>query len=294
MSNSGSIAIQKSIVSTKGAQSTANKQKNSIFAIVTAARHNDETPPTFIRDPYTQINQDLRFSLRNTPTSYVQNTPIQSSFSSNQSTSLNSSSTIYSSTTPNSTNADSSELLTQEANPPNPNSVADSTAEQPSDNSLSINSDDNQTNQPNGADIQLPSFEQIPNPADLATEPNPMVPNPNNVPITNFEMRVIDLTNIARAERGLPALEVRADIIQSSRQSSYMMQEANIMEHGFRMGNAHRENIAMGQRSPEEVVRAWLNSPGHYANIMSNSKYIGVGDTSNNSGRIFWTMQTAS
>ncbi len=47
----------------------------------------------------------------------------------------------------------------------------------------------------------------------------------------------------------------------------------------------------MGQRSAQEVVRAWLNSPGHYANIMSNSSYIGVGDTSGDGGAPYWTMQ---
>lgn len=38
------------------------------------------------------------------------------------------------------------------------------------------------------------------------------------------------------------------------------------------------ENIAFGQRTPEEVVTAWLNSEGHRKNIMNSEyKYIGVG-----------------
>ena len=38
------------------------------------------------------------------------------------------------------------------------------------------------------------------------------------------------------------------------------------------------ENIAMGQRSPEEVVQAWMNSQGHRENIMNpNFTHIGVG-----------------
>lgn len=39
------------------------------------------------------------------------------------------------------------------------------------------------------------------------------------------------------------------------------------------------ENIASGQRSPEEVVRAWMNSPGHYANIMGNYTHFATGNT---------------
>ncbi|MNW62469.1 Cysteine-rich secretory protein family protein [compost metagenome] len=38
------------------------------------------------------------------------------------------------------------------------------------------------------------------------------------------------------------------------------------------------ENIAKGQKSAEEVVKDWMNSPGHKANILnSNYKLIGVG-----------------
>lgn len=38
------------------------------------------------------------------------------------------------------------------------------------------------------------------------------------------------------------------------------------------------ENIAKGQRTPEEVVNAWMNSAGHRANILNSKyKYLGVG-----------------
>ncbi|MDF2592072.1 MAG: sporulation protein, partial [Clostridia bacterium] len=48
------------------------------------------------------------------------------------------------------------------------------------------------------------------------------------------------------------------------------------------------ENIAMGQRTPEEVVKAWMNSPGHRANILKSSfTHIGVGYVANGS---YWTQ----
>jgi uncharacterized protein YkwD len=38
------------------------------------------------------------------------------------------------------------------------------------------------------------------------------------------------------------------------------------------------ENIAKGQRSPQEVMDAWMNSQGHRENILSpNFTMIGVG-----------------
>jgi uncharacterized protein YkwD len=46
--------------------------------------------------------------------------------------------------------------------------------------------------------------------------------------------------------------------------------------------NSIRENIAWGVNGRDEdaahdVVAGWVNSPGHYANMMANSRYIGVG-----------------
>lgn len=51
------------------------------------------------------------------------------------------------------------------------------------------------------------------------------------------------------------------------------------------------ENIAWGQRSPEEVVNAWMNSDGHRANILS-AKYtsIGVGYYQNAKGVNYWSQ----
>jgi uncharacterized protein YkwD len=48
------------------------------------------------------------------------------------------------------------------------------------------------------------------------------------------------------------------------------------------------ENIAMGQRTPEEVVTAWMNSPGHRANILNaNFTHLGVGYVASGN---YWTQ----
>lgn len=51
------------------------------------------------------------------------------------------------------------------------------------------------------------------------------------------------------------------------------------------------ENIAWGQRSPEAVMNAWMNSPGHRANIL-DAKYtkIGVGHYRNAQGTNYWVQ----
>lgn len=54
------------------------------------------------------------------------------------------------------------------------------------------------------------------------------------------------------------------------------------------------ENIAYGQRTPEIVMNAWMNSSGHRTNILSkNVEYIGVGVVYSN-GIYYWTQLFAS
>ena len=50
------------------------------------------------------------------------------------------------------------------------------------------------------------------------------------------------------------------------------------------------ENIASGQKSTSEVVNAWMNSPGHRANIL-NSSYSRIGSASVNiDGTLYWVQ----
>jgi uncharacterized protein YkwD len=37
------------------------------------------------------------------------------------------------------------------------------------------------------------------------------------------------------------------------------------------------ENISVGRRNPQEVVEAWLRSPGHCVNILGDYRLIGIG-----------------
>ena len=79
---------------------------------------------------------------------------------------------------------------------------------------------------------------------------------------------------------GKAAAQVRAEEIVTSfshtrpngSSFSTALKEQNVSYRGA------GENIAWGQRSPEEVVNAWMNSAGHRANIL-NERFttIGVG-----------------
>ncbi len=54
--------------------------------------------------------------------------------------------------------------------------------------------------------------------------------------------------------------------------------------------SAAAENIAYGQKSPESVMKAWMNSEGHRANILNaDMEYIGVGAVYKN-GVYYWSQ----
>ena len=102
-----------------------------------------------------------------------------------------------------------------------------------------------------------------------------------------FEAEVLRLTNIERTQRGLAPLKMHEDLQVTARIKAGEMEKYEYYGHGSLPGLPDEvvkryynigENIAMGQTSPAEVVRDWMNSPGHRANILDPSYvYIGVG-----------------
>ena len=113
---------------------------------------------------------------------------------------------------------------------------------------------------------------------------------------------VVRLTNSARSQNGYAALvedgalsaaaAVRAREIARSfshtRPSGASFSSA-LSESGVSYLRAG-ENIASGQKSAFEVVNAWMNSPGHRANIL-NSSYSRIGSASVNiDGTLYWVQ----
>ncbi|MBT2758377.1 SafA/ExsA family spore coat assembly protein [Mesobacillus foraminis] len=121
----------------------------------------------------------------------------------------------------------------------------------------------------------------------------------------NIESQVIQLTNQERAKHGLRPLAANWELSRVARYKSADMRDKNYFSHTsptygspFTMiknfGIAYRsagENIAAGQRTPQEVVNSWMNSPGHRANILNSSyTHIGVGHASGGSYGHYWTQ----
>jgi uncharacterized protein YkwD len=103
------------------------------------------------------------------------------------------------------------------------------------------------------------------------------------------ESRVLEKTNAERARHGLRPLELDKHLLDSARgHAAWMTRTQNLQHTGQPVG----ENIAMGQSSSTEVVRDWMNSPGHRANIL-NPGYtrIGVAAYTTPNGTTYWCQQ---
>lgn len=128
---------------------------------------------------------------------------------------------------------------------------------------------------------------------------------PTTTAVTALENEVIRLTNIERSKRGLAALKTNWQLSRCARYKSQDMINRGYFAHqsptygspfdmiesfGISMA-AGGENIAMGQRTPQEVVTAWMNSPGHRGNMLGTSfTEIGVGVAKSKNGSYYWTQ----
>ncbi len=128
---------------------------------------------------------------------------------------------------------------------------------------------------------------------------------PNIQDVKTIENKVISLVNIERAKVGLQPLKTNWEVSRIARYKSQDMINKNYFSHTsptygspFNMMesfgvkfSAAGENIAMGQKTAEAVMIAWMNSPGHKSNIL-NPTYteIGVGLAKTANGVCYWTQ----
>ncbi|MFD4641864.1 CAP domain-containing protein [Lentzea sp. NPDC058436] len=104
---------------------------------------------------------------------------------------------------------------------------------------------------------------------------------------------VIALTNAERAKVNCPALKANAALNTAAQRHSADMAAKNFMSHtgsdgsnfvtrieraGYTRWTRAAENVAAGQQNAAAVVRSWMNSSGHRANILNCAlRDIGVG-----------------
>jgi uncharacterized protein YkwD len=115
------------------------------------------------------------------------------------------------------------------------------------------------------------------------------------------ENEVIRLTNVERAKKGCGKVKLNTKLRTAIRGHTQDMANKNYFSHDSQDGRSPwdraksagyqtpiGENIAKGQRDAAEVMRGWMNSPGHKANILNcDAKAIGVG-LSYDGGTAIW------
>ena len=129
--------------------------------------------------------------------------------------------------------------------------------------------------------------------------------NSNTSGMNSDEKEVFDLINKQRANNGLSALKVDAEVQRVARIKAQDMVTNNYFAHesptygtpfnmlkSFKISyNTAGENIA-GNSSNQGAVTAWMNSSGHKANILNKSfNYTGIGVISGSKyGKIYVQM----
>ncbi|MDO4274981.1 MAG: CAP domain-containing protein, partial [Eubacteriales bacterium] len=156
------------------------------------------------------------------------------------------------------------------------------------------NPDDNQPEIPESPDNNKPGTPDSPDGNPGAGEDSENA---------DFVQQVVNLVNKERAAAGLSpvtadtkvqaAAQVRAKEIEKS--FAHTRPDGSSFSTALtQQGVSYRgsgENIAWGQKTPEQVMQGWMNSEGHRANILNkNFTTIGVGYYQNAAGTNYWTQ----
>jgi uncharacterized protein YkwD len=120
-----------------------------------------------------------------------------------------------------------------------------------------------------------------------------------------LEAEILDLVNAERTSRGLAALAWHPGAADVARAHSTDMAARDFFDHvnpdgldpGDRLAaagihpSAWGENIAAGYPDAASVMDAWMNSPGHRANILNPIyTHLGVGICDAGSMAPYWTQ----
>lgn len=155
----------------------------------------------------------------------------------------------------------------------------------------------------NAPETNVPETEAPETNAPETNAPETSAPETDGSQDVSAAKKVADLVNQERAKAGLAPLEVKVNLQTAAQvrakeiEKSFSHTRPNgssfstvLAENGVDYRGSG-ENIAWGQRSPEEVMNGWMNSEGHRANILNkNFKYIGVGYHVNSNGTGYWTQ----
>ena len=156
--------------------------------------------------------------------------------------------------------------------------------------------------------VVCPETPTLPDSSVTETPVQPDVPETDNDTadegsVHPYINEVLKLVNEERAKAGLSELKLDAAVTAAAnvrakeiKQSfSHTRPDGSSFSTALtEQGAAYRgsgENIAWGQKTPEQVMNAWMNSDGHRANILNKSfTNLGVGYYLDESGTAHWVQ----
>jgi uncharacterized protein YkwD len=129
------------------------------------------------------------------------------------------------------------------------------------------------------------------------------------VPVPVPADQVLALVNQHRAEAGCRPVRNDARLADAAGAHSAEMAGLRTLDHESRDGSGpgeriaaagypwavYGENVAVGQPTAPAVVAAWMNSPGHRANILNCAfEDMGLGVVYSSKGTAYWTQDFAT
>lgn len=145
-----------------------------------------------------------------------------------------------------------------------------------------------------------------PKPTPSPTPTPTPIPTPTPVPTpATWQDALLILHNTARTQNGLSSLRMNDKLMRAAQLHTNWMSQHKKLSHNEGLFNtpgkriteqgykwrSWGENIAKGQRTPQEVFDTWMDSPGHRSNILNNGYIdVGFGKTADN----YWTVNFAS
>ncbi|UZO82667.1 CAP domain-containing protein [Aquimarina sp. ERC-38] len=117
----------------------------------------------------------------------------------------------------------------------------------------------------------------------------------------SIEDQILTLINEHRSSINLSILEKNETAVQLAKEhTDYMISIKKINHDNFderskvlrdnENARAFAENVAVGQPTPQSVVQAWLDSPGHRVNIEGDYNYTGIAAIRDSNGRYYYTQ----
>jgi uncharacterized protein YkwD len=121
----------------------------------------------------------------------------------------------------------------------------------------------------------------------LPTTASPRQPRPALVPMSldNMAREIVYLVNLERAQHALPPLKVNTRLVTDAKLQAAQIAETGVLDHVILSGpyptlseralaagyawNSLGENLALGFTDAPSAVAAWMQSPGHRANILA-------------------------